>query len=98
MPINGTIGNIAFYNGEKIVIGKSAVYFSINSQDLNKYYLFYFLKSNYAHTYYGNNFTGSTIKNLGLKALRNMCINLPNIKEQERMVGILNICKMKSSY
>lgn len=37
-----------------------------------------------------SNSTGSTIKNLGLKALRNMVISVPSLAEQERIVSILD--------
>ena len=36
VSINGTLGNVAFYNNEKIILGKSACYFNlINSVDKN---------------------------------------------------------------
>lgn len=31
VSINGTIGNIAFYSGEKVILGKSACYFNLMS-------------------------------------------------------------------
>ena len=90
MSINGTIGNIAYYTGEKIVLGKSAAYFTIKSSNLHKTYLYYYLQSTIAKQYYEANLTGSTIKNLGLKALRNFKLPLPSLSEQERIVAILD--------
>src|SRR4051812_44409908 len=37
VSINGTIGNVAFYNNEKIVLGKSACYFNV-LDDVDKRY------------------------------------------------------------
>lgn len=65
LSINGTIGNVSFYNNEKIVLGKSVAYFKIKSPELHTRYLFYFLQTNYAKQYFENQKTGSTIKNLG---------------------------------
>ena len=90
MSINGTIGNLAIYDGEKIVLGKSAAYFIITSDSLNLKFLYYMLQTSYAKQYFSESITGSTIKNLGLKALRGFNIPLPSIKEQERIVSILD--------
>ncbi len=90
MSINGTIGKMAIYNGESIVLGKSAAYFVANDKLLSKKYLYYYLQSSSAIQYYLANLTGSTIKNLGLKALRNMEIPLPPLNEQQRIVDILD--------
>ena len=90
MSINGTIGNMALYNGEKIILGKSAAYFTVQSQHLNKYYLYYYLQTQYAHQYYEANLTGSTIKNLGLKALRDFQIPLPSLNTQTQLVEIIS--------
>jgi len=90
MSINGTIGNLAIYNGERIVLGKSAAYFKVVSNTLNLRFLYYMLQTSYAHQYFFDRLTGSTIKNLGLKALRSFNIPLPTIEEQERIVAILD--------
>ena len=90
MSINGTIGKMAFYNNEPIILGKSAAYFIVNATYLNKKYLFYYLQSNKAKQYFLASLTGSTILNLGLKALRNFEIPLPSLEEQQRIVDILD--------
>ena len=65
VSINGTLGNTAFYNGEKIILGKSACYFN-TLNTISKHYIRYCITSqrfiNYAH----KNATGSTIKNVSL--------------------------------
>ncbi len=91
MSINGTIGNIAVYNGEKIILGKSAAYFKIFKDDVILYrFLYYLLQTTYSNNYYLESLTGSTIKNLGLKALRNYHIHVPSLQEQQRIVSILD--------
>ena len=88
--INGTIGNIAIYNNEKIVLGKSVAYFNIVSPNLLLKYLFYYLQVHKTMNYFENHLTGSTIKNLGLKALRNLKIPLPSLETQKRIVHVLD--------
>lgn len=52
--------------------------------------MYYYFKSKNARIYFESNSTGSTIKNLGLKALRNMAIQVPSLSEQQRIVSILD--------
>ena len=90
LSINGTIGNVSFFNNEKIVLGKSIAFFKIKSSELYSKYLFYFLQTDFSKKYFETQKTGSTIKNLGLKALRSFKIPLPTYTEQERIVAILD--------
>lgn len=90
LSINGTIGSLSFYNNEKIVLGKSVAYFNIESSELDLRYLYYFLQTNYSTNYFELQKTGSTIKNLGLKALRAFKIPIPPIEKQERIISILD--------
>lgn len=89
MSINGTIGKIALYNREPIILGKSVAYFNANERILKKY-LYYLLQTNRSNAYYEKNLTGSTIKNLGLKALREYQIPLPPIDVQKNIIKILD--------
>lgn len=89
VSINGTLGKTAFYDGEPIILGKSACY--INTTDeLDKYYLRYFFNTKEFIDYANEMATGSTIKNLGLKAMRSLEINLPSIEEQQEIVNVLD--------
>lgn len=91
MSINGTIGNVAQYRNEKIVLGKSAAYFRIKNKNVLHFkYLYYFLQTTKANEYYNGALTGSTIKNLGLKAIRDFDIPITSLSEQQRIVSILD--------
>lgn len=85
MSINGTIGNLALYNGEKLMLGKSASYITVDKSDRN--FLFYALQTKGVRDYFFNSLTGTTIKNLGLKTIRDTQIFTPNLQEQEKIGG-----------
>ncbi|PZV25047.1 MAG: hypothetical protein DCF12_16325 [Snowella sp.] len=89
VSINGTIGNIAFYNNEKIILGKSACYFNLLS-NINKLYIKKLINSKYFLTYAVNSATGTTIKNVSLKAMREFLVPLPSLAEQYRIVEKIN--------
>lgn len=83
--INGTIGNIASYKGEKVALGKSAAYINCSKKILPEF-LFYVLQSKIVTDFYGQEVTGTTIFNLGLQSLKNTPISLPPIAEQKTVV------------
>lgn len=85
VSINGTLGNVAFYNDEKVILGKSACYFNMIIEKM-KYYVYWILKSNYFMKYAVYSATGVTIKNVSLKAMNNLLIPLPPLSEQKRIV------------
>ena len=88
VSINGTIGNVAFYDGEKVVLGKSACYFNLLNY-LEKRYLYRTLKTDYFIKYAVSNATGSTIKNVSLKVMKEWIVPLPPLGEQMRIVARL---------
>ena len=88
ISINGTLGNLAFYNGEQVVLGKSACYINISKEHL-KEYIYYVLGSGKFKEYLTTNSTGSTIKNIGLKGIRNFHFYLPPVEEQKRIIDII---------
>lgn len=89
LSINGTIGNVAYYQGEKVILGKSAAYISCTKKiDVN--FLFYLLQSEVISRFYRDELTGSTISNLSLKSIRNTPVPLPNIEEQKKIATILS--------
>ena len=86
VSINGTLGNIAFYNNEPIVLGKSACY--INLLDgISKEYIATILRCQYFLNYCRDSATGSTIKNVPLAAMRSLFIPIPSYQEQLRIVA-----------
>jgi len=89
VSINGTIGNIAFYNGEKVVLGKSACYFNIIA-DVDKFFIKHLLSSYLFQDYINTNYTGSVIKNVSLKTMREFRISLPPLPEQRAIASILS--------
>ena len=88
VSINGTLGNISFYNNEQIILGKSACYFNL-TEHISKYYVYNFLNTNYFKKYVVENATGSTIKNVSLQAMRNLLIPIPPEEEQDRIVNTI---------
>lgn len=90
MSINGTIGNIAFYNNEKVVLGKSAAYIECNDTKINKDYVFYQLQSKRLQDHFDNELTGTTIKNLSLKSVRETKLLIPPLPEQQKIAEILS--------
>ena len=89
LSINGTIGNVALYEGEPIALGKSVAFFTVDEKILVPRYLYYFLQSYQAREYFNHELTGSTIKNLGLKSLRDLNIALPTLQEQQAIADTL---------
>jgi len=95
VSINGTVGNVAYYNGEPVMLGKSVCYFNVKESEVSKTYLYYLIKNNYFTNYARGNSTGSTIRNLSLKAMRNFPIPLPPINIQNEFeILIQNISEM----
>jgi len=89
LSINGTIGNVAFYTNEKVILGKSACYINCNNKlDVN--FLFYLLQSNLIKNYFRKEQTKTSIYNLSLYSVRNTPITRPSIPEQKKIVQKLD--------
>jgi type I restriction enzyme S subunit len=92
VSINGTLGNVAFYNDEKVILGKSACYFNL-LESVDKQFIKYVISSpcflNYAH----KEATGATIKNVSLKSMREFKVPLPSSDMQTRIVRELDELK-----
>ena len=85
VSINGTLGNVAFYNGENVILGKSACYFNLMG-NIDKQYIKHILETEDFTEYAKNVATGSTIKNVPLAGMRNFLIPVPPITEQHRII------------
>ena len=85
LSINGTIGNVAFYDGEHVILGKSACYFNLLS-GVSKEYVRLVLETDYFAKYAVSVATGTTIKNVPLAGMRNLLIPIPPTAEQAEIV------------
>lgn len=76
LSINGTLGKLAFYNGEEVMLGKSACYCNLKPE-INKKFVYGVMKTDAFAGFLEENATASTIKNVGLKAIRGFKMILP---------------------
>lgn len=90
LSINGTIGNLSEYNNEKVVLGKSACYINVDEGKVNKKFILFCLKTESIRNYFHSELTGSTIKNLSLKTIKNAKIKLPESIEQQKIADCLS--------
>lgn len=88
ISINGTLGKLAFYNGEKVMLGKSACYCNLK-QGINKVFVYGVMKSDAFVEFLENSSTKSTIKNVGLKAMREYKLILPPEELQEQFAAFV---------
>jgi type I restriction enzyme, S subunit len=95
VSINGTLGNVAFFNNEKVVLGKSACYFNL-LPGISKQYIKYVIESPLFQNYAETVATGATIKNVSLKSMRAFSVPIAPENDQEKMVEKLEILKEKS--
>ncbi len=88
--IDGTIGNIALYRGEKVILGKGACYLNPMPNILDRFFLYYELLSPRFKTYIDKMSTGSTIKHISLKTMRNYSFMAPPLQQQKQIASILS--------
>lgn len=88
LSINGTLGSMAFYNGEKVMLGKSAAYLNFKTA-INKFYYYYFQLEN-IQKYFYHVATGSTIKNLSLKSIQDFEVPVPEQNEWLKIAAALS--------
>lgn len=86
MSINGTIGNLAMYKNEKVVLGKSIAYIQLKKNVETKF-IFYLLQTSTVQNFYENELTGTTIRNLSLKSIRNTQITLPKDPKEQYIIS-----------
>ncbi len=86
ISINGTIGNLAYYNNEPVILGKSAAYLNVKDS-CSKSYLYYALQVKSVLQFFEDGLTGTTIKNLGLGTIRNTPIPLPPTKTEQTAIA-----------
>ncbi|AWG22864.1 hypothetical protein FFWV33_15680 [Flavobacterium faecale] len=86
ISLNGTIGSISKYNNEKVMLGKSVGYF--NFKESTDFY-FHTFHTDKIQNFFITELTGSTIKNLSLKTLRETIFLLPSLPEQTKIANFL---------
>lgn len=94
--IDGTIGNIARYRGEKCLLGKGACYISV-SENVDVDYIYYQLQSPHFNAYIQSMSTGSTIRHISLKTMRNYSFQLPPLDVQQKIGKMLAVIDHKIS-
>ncbi len=96
LSINGTVGKTAFYNGEPIILGKSACYINVLPSIITKEYVRYYLLSDGFKDYARKHSRQATIINLGLKEIRQMAIPFPHsLLDQQSIVARLDVLNEK---
>jgi type I restriction enzyme S subunit len=88
VSINGTLGNVALYGGEKVILGKSACYFNV-LPEVDKHFIQYVVTSELFQKYIDSLATGSTIKNVSLKLMRDFSFKLPPANIQQAISAFL---------
>ena len=95
LSINGTLGNVALYNDEPIILGKSAAYCNLKPS-LHIKFIAELFKTNKFKEYMLSNSSGTTITNFGLKAFRNYPMIVPPMILQTQFTNFVEqIDKLK---
>lgn len=86
--IDGTIGNIARYRGEKVILGKGACYLKVK-ECVDPDFIYFLLQSEAFNGYIRKMSTGSTIHHISLETMRNFKFSLPDYDAQKRISSVL---------
>ena len=86
LSINGTLGKLAFYRGEEVMLGKSACYCNLKP-NINREFVYGVMQTDAFSGFLESNSTASTIKNVGLKAIRGFNLIMPPKDLQNEYVG-----------
>ncbi|WDL71249.1 restriction endonuclease subunit S [Helicobacter winghamensis] len=89
ISINGTLGNMALYRGENIMLGKSACYLNFKD-NVSRNFMRYVIINNDFQRYLNISATGTTILNVSLKAIRDFTFLLPPLTIQQKIAEILS--------
>ena len=96
ISINGTLGNIAFYNNEKIALGKSACFLNLNKCACRPF-IRYVLESKEFKTYMNRVAGQSTIKNVSPTQVSEYEFFAPSYSDQARIAKVLSTIDRKIS-
>ena len=87
LSINGTLGRTAIFRNENVILGKSACYCNINNTFLITKFVEHLMNSLSFKGFLEDNSSKSTIKNVGLKAIRGYGIILPPLTLQQEFAN-----------
>ncbi|MCU4430266.1 restriction endonuclease subunit S [Acinetobacter pittii] len=96
LSINGTIGNLAFYKNEKVLLGKSVCFINLKD-DIDDKFVYLLLQSPQLTKTFNSELTGTTIKNLSLATVRNSEFYCPSVAEQTKIASFLSAVDEKIS-
>jgi type I restriction enzyme S subunit len=88
VSINGTLGNVAVYNREKCILGKSACYFNVRD-DFDNDFIRYVVSTSNFQEYIRRFANGTTIKNVSLKVMRDYTFECPDLPIQRAIAATL---------
>ena len=88
LSINGTLGKLALYNGEEVMLGKSVCYCNLK-HEINRKFVYGVMNIDSFKSFLESNATSSTIKNVGLKAIRGFKLILPPKELQNKYVDFV---------
>ena len=88
LSINGTLGKLALYNGEEVMLGKSVCYCNLKPE-INRKFVYEVMNIDSFKNFLESNATVSTIKNVGLKAIRGFKLILPPKELQNKYVDFV---------
>ncbi len=88
VSINGTLGNVARYNGEPCILGKSACYFNVK-EEFDLIFIYYVVANGEFRKDIERLATGTTIKNVSLETMRNYTFYAPSLITQKQIASIL---------
>ena len=94
LSINGTLGKTAIYNNERVVLGKSACYLRLGNL-LNVRFVMALMNTDEFLHFLENNSSQSTIKNVGLKAIRNYKIIIPPLSLQQQFADKISAIEVQ---
>jgi type I restriction enzyme, S subunit len=86
MSINGTVGSLGLFDGEPVVLGKSAAYINVNPR-VSKHFVYHTLQTQVVRQQFFDGLTGSTIGNLGLTTIRQTKFPLPPKEEEQHAIA-----------
>ena len=89
VSINGTLGNIAFYNGERIALGKSACFLNLKESSCREY-LRYVLETKEFKSYMNRVAGQSTIKNVSPTQISEFEFYVPPLSTQQKIADVLS--------